>query len=99
TLRRGGSFPTRRASDLEDLRIDFEDGFGARSDEEEDGAARSAASEVATGLGQDSLPSFLGIRIKPLAAERAARAARTLELFVTRSEEHTSELQSRFDLV
>ena len=72
-----------RREPIEDLRIDFEDGFGARSDEEEDGAARSAASEVATGLGQDSLPSFLGIRIKPLAAERAARAARTLELFVT----------------
>src|SRR3989442_7729586 len=63
--------------------MDFEEGFGARSDEEEDRAARSAASEVATGLGQDSLPSFLGIRIKPLAAERAVRAARTLELFVT----------------
>src|SRR5439155_22350531 len=42
-----------------------------------------AASEGATGLGQDSLPSFLGIRVKPRAAERAARAARTLELFVT----------------
>ena len=37
-----------RREPIEDLRIDFEDGFGARSDEEEDGAARSAASEVAT---------------------------------------------------
>ncbi len=72
-----------RREPVEDLRIDFEDGFGARSDDEEDGAARSAASEVATGLAQDSLPSFLGIRIKALAAGQAARAARTLELFVT----------------
>jgi len=38
---------------------------------------------VATELAQDTLPSFLGIRIKPLAAGQAARAARTLELFVT----------------
>ena len=72
-----------RREPIEDLRIDFEDGFGARSDEEEDGAARSAASEVATGLAQDSLPSFLGIRIKALGAGQAARAARTLERFVT----------------
>src|SRR5207249_6782634 len=35
-----------RREPIEDLRIDFEDGFGARSDEAEDGAARSAASEV-----------------------------------------------------
>jgi citrate lyase beta subunit len=72
-----------RREPVEDLRIDFEDGFGTRSDEEEDEAARSAASEVATGLAQDSLPSFLGIRIKGLVVERAARASRTLELFVT----------------
>ena len=66
---------------IEDLRIDFEDGFGNRSDQEEDGAARSAGAEVAAGLAR--LPPFLGIRIKPLAAERATRAGRTLDLFVT----------------
>src|SRR6266704_1188190 len=68
---------------VEDLRIDFEDGFGTRSDQEEDEAARAAGAEVAAGLARRSLPSFLGIRIKPLAAQGAARAARTLELFVT----------------
>ena len=68
---------------VEDLRIDFEDGFGTRSDQEEDAAARAAGAEVAAGLARRSLPSFLGIRIKPLAAQGAARAARTLELFVT----------------
>ena len=68
---------------VEDLRIDFEDGFGSRSDQEEDEAARAAGAEVAAGLARRSLPSFLGIRIKPLAAQGAARAARTLELFVT----------------
>ena len=70
-----------RREPVEDLRIDFEDGFGSRSDEEEDGVARAAGAEVAVGLAR--LPSFLGLRIKPLAAERAPRARRTLELFVT----------------
>src|SRR3989442_4028920 len=72
-----------RREPVEDLRIDFEDGFGTRSDQEEDEAARAAGAEVAAGLARRSLPSFLGIRIKPLAAHRAARAARTLELFRT----------------
>ena len=35
---------------LEDFRIDFEDGFGNRSDEEEDNTAIQAALEVAKGL-------------------------------------------------
>ena len=68
---------------IEDLRIDFEDGFGSRSDSEEDAAARSAGAEVAAGLARESLPAFLGIRIKALAPDRATRASRTLELFVT----------------
>jgi len=68
---------------IEDLRIDFEDGFGNRSDLEEDAAARGAGAEVGAGMARGSLPSVLGIRIKALAAERAARAGRTLDLFVT----------------
>src|SRR4051812_40683842 len=36
---------------VEDFRIDFEDGFGNRADEEEDRFARSAAEEVASALG------------------------------------------------
>jgi hypothetical protein len=50
---------------VEDFRIDFEDGYGNRSDEEEDGHARSAAGEVAKGLSAGTLPPFVGIRIKP----------------------------------
>jgi len=76
-----------RREPIEDLRIDFEDGFGHRSDQEEDAVARSAGAEVAAGLAR--LPSFLGIRIKPLVAGRAARAARTLELFMTSLVERT----------
>jgi len=68
---------------VEDFRIDFEDGFGTRPDDEEDAAARAAAREVAAGLEAGTLPPFLGIRIKSLAGGAAPRARRTLELFVT----------------
>lgn len=68
---------------VEDFRIDFEDGFGTRPDDEEDAAARAAAREVAAGLEAGTLPPFLGIRIKSLAGGTAGRARRTLDLFVT----------------
>jgi citrate lyase beta subunit len=68
---------------VEDFRIDFEDGYGHRGDEEEDGHAVAAAREAAQGLQNGSLPPFLGIRIKPLAGALHRRGARTLDLFVT----------------
>jgi citrate lyase beta subunit len=68
---------------VEDFRIDFEDGYGHRPDDEEDGHARSAAVELATGMKAGSLPPFTGIRIKSLSAELHRRALRTLDLFVT----------------
>ena len=68
---------------VEDYRIDFEDGYGSRSDREEDGHAASAAREVAEGLKSGTLPPFIGIRIKPLSRELNKRSLRTLEIFVT----------------
>src|SRR5262249_5215545 len=53
------------AEAVEDFRIDFEDGYGARPDPEEDGHAIQAADEVKKGMDQKSLPPFIGIRIKP----------------------------------
>ncbi|MDB4984940.1 MAG: phosphoenolpyruvate kinase [Myxococcaceae bacterium] len=67
---------------VEDFRIDFEDGFGARPDAEEDATAIAAAHEVARGLREHSLPPFLGIRIKSFGEEWKLRGARTLELFL-----------------
>jgi hypothetical protein len=68
---------------VEDFRIDFEDGYGHRPDEEEDGHARAAAEQVAAGLTAGTLPPFVGIRIKPLSRELHARSLRTLDLFIT----------------
>jgi citrate lyase beta subunit len=67
---------------VEDFRIDFEDGFGARPDAEEDATAISAAREVARGMREGALPPFLGIRVKSLGEEWKARSARTLEIFL-----------------
>ena len=59
---------------VEDFRIDFEDGYGNRPDKEEDMHAVSAADEVANGMIENSLPPFIGIRIKPLTEEQKNRA-------------------------
>ncbi len=68
---------------VEDFRIDFEDGFGQRSDAEEDKEAMRTAEEVARGMLDESLPPFIGIRIKPFTDELMTRSARTLDLFIT----------------
>lgn len=68
---------------LEDFRIDFEDGFGNRSWEEEDATAERAAKEVAKGMKANSLPPFIGIRIKPFTEDLKERGVRTLDIFLT----------------
>ncbi len=72
-----------RSQPIEDYRIDFEDGYGNRPDQEEDGHAVSVAEDVATAFGQGTLPASIGIRMKPLSKELHARSLRTLDLFVT----------------
>lgn len=72
-----------RREPVEDFRIDFEDGYGNRPDEEEDGDAASAAAEVAEGMNIGALPPFIGIRIKPFNEELRERSARTLDIFIS----------------
>jgi hypothetical protein len=74
---------------VEDFRIDFEDGYGTRPDEEEDGHAVSAAQEAAKGFHAATLPPFLGIRIKTFSEELHERSIRTLDLFLTALVEST----------
>ena len=68
---------------VEDLRLDFEDGYGTRPEAEEDGHAHSAAREIAAAMAAGTLPPFIGIRIKAMSPELHARSLRTLDLFVT----------------
>jgi len=72
-----------RREPVEDFRIDFEDGYGNRPDDEEDGHAVAAAKQVAAGIVAGTLPPFLGIRVKPLSGELAMRSLRTLDVFLT----------------
>ena len=71
-----------RHEPVEDFHIDFEDGFGVRSDEEEDAAAKSAAEQAAVEMDAGTMPPFSGFRIKPLNAESRARGLRTLKHFL-----------------
>lgn len=85
-----------RSEPVEDYRIDFEDGFGVRSDAEEDEQAKRTAREVARGMKEGILPPFLGIRIKPLSAEHTTRAVRTLDLFFTTLVAEAGAIPDRF---
>ncbi len=69
---------------VEDFRIDFEDGYGTRSDAEEDGHTIAAAEEVARGMADGTLSPFIGIRIKTFSEELMKRSIRTLDLFLTK---------------
>lgn len=81
---------------VEDFRLDFEDGYGNRPNDEEDGHARTSAREVASGMEQGTLPPFVGIRTKPLTAELGDRALRTLDIFITTLVEEAGRLPDGF---
>jgi hypothetical protein len=67
---------------VEDFRIDYEDGYGIRPDEEEDNDAISASGELARSFQSGTCTPFTGFRIKSLGAETRERAERTLALFI-----------------
>jgi citrate lyase beta subunit len=70
---------------IEDLRVDFEDGYGIRPDEDEDAAAEAAVAALAIGLdpaGEGRATAYHGVRVKCLEAATRARSVRTLDLVV-----------------
>ena len=67
---------------IEDLRIDFEDGYGLRGDETEDAHARAAARALASVLRDEAAPPFTGLRCKSLEKGTRHRAVRTLQVFL-----------------
>jgi citrate lyase beta subunit len=75
---------------VEDFRIDFEDGFGNRPDEEEDATAINAANELVKGMKNKTISPFIGIRIKPFTEDLKYRGVRTLDIFLTTLLEKTS---------
>ncbi|MFP3883622.1 MAG: DUF6986 family protein [Actinomycetota bacterium] len=81
---------------VEDFRIDFEDGYGHRPDDEEDGHAVSTAKEVAKGMSQGTVPPFIGIRTKSMSGELHRRALRTMDLFITTLVDEAGQLPDGF---
>lgn len=71
------------AEPIEDLRLDFEDGYGARPDDEEDADAVLAAQRVAAAVSAGVAPPFIGIRFKCFEAPTRRRGIRTLDLFLS----------------
>ena len=68
---------------VEDLRVDFEDGYGARPDDEEDRHAEEAARAVHAARESGTAPVSFGLRVKSFADGRQARSVRTLDMFLT----------------
>ncbi|WP_415974947.1 DUF6986 family protein [Rhodococcus sp. 077-4] len=65
---------------IQDLRFDFEDGYGWRSDAVEDGHATAVGAALSVLAKDPTGPAWLGIRAKGLAAHERRRGIRTLEL-------------------
>lgn len=90
------------AEPIEDLRIDFEDGFRAHRGTAEDDAdedthaARAAAAVVELTATPRQLPVSWGMRIRSLAPETRQRGLRTLALFFAALFTHTDTLPSGF---
>ncbi|MFI8996643.1 DUF6986 family protein [Streptomyces sp. NPDC053542] len=68
---------------IEDLRVDFEDGYGARPDAEEDEAAARAAATIAAAYQDGTAAPYMGIRMKCMEAAVRDRGIRTLDIFLT----------------
>ncbi|GAB3115188.1 aldolase/citrate lyase family protein [Streptomyces calidiresistens] len=72
-----------RREPVEDLRIDFEDGYGIRPDAEEDARALAVGRLLARLVAEGTAPPFLGIRMKSLEAPDRRRGIRTLDIVLT----------------
>ncbi|SDI84567.1 HpcH/HpaI aldolase/citrate lyase family protein [Frankineae bacterium MT45] len=71
------------AEPIEDLRIDFEDGYGLRSDAEEDRDVLTAADSLAQLLSTGGAPPFSGLRMKSFEGTSLRhRGVRTLDAFI-----------------
>lgn len=66
---------------IEDLRLDFEDGYGDRGDAE-DADVANAVTQMSDAVAAGAAPPFIGIRFKCFEKSTRARALRTLDLFI-----------------
>ncbi|GAA2578991.1 aldolase [Actinomadura fulvescens] len=83
---------------IEDVRIDFEDGYGVRSDAEEDGHVAQVVEAVATAYNAKGLPHYWGLRVKSFADGGHERAMRTLDGFLTALRDRLGRLPGGFTI-
>lgn len=67
---------------VEDLRLDFEDGYGHPGDAAEDADAHQAAIALTDSVAAGLAPPFVGLRCKSLERPTRRRAIRTLDIFI-----------------
>jgi hypothetical protein len=68
---------------IEDLRIDFEDGYGTFDDATEDADVAQAIAALRTALDAGTSTPFVGTRFKCFEAGTRARGLRTLDMFIS----------------
>ncbi|TNY34477.1 DUF6986 family protein [Thermomonospora catenispora] len=81
---------------VEDLRIDFEDGYGVRPDAEEDAHIAQVVEAVSAAYQVKGLPHFWGLRIKSFSDGGHERAMRTLDGFLTQLRDQLGRLPGGF---
>ncbi|WP_370325811.1 aldolase [Euzebya sp.] len=81
---------------VEDLRIDFEDGYLDRDDAEEDADATRTGRALGEAHRDGTAPPFAGLRVKPFADGRARRSVATLDRFLSAMLDVTGSLPEGF---
>src|SRR5207248_10321468 len=93
------SFPTRRSSDLRAGALVLVPGLGRGRQAHHDARRSFAERQAASGAAGVDRPPGAAVRLLPGRADDGRRRAAEEEPQSERSEEHTSELQSPYDLV
>jgi citrate lyase beta subunit len=83
---------------VEDVRIDFEDGYGVRPDDEEDAHIAQVVEAVAAAYQVKGLPHYWGVRVKSFADGGHDRAMRTLDGFLTSLRDRLGRLPGGFTI-
>ncbi|WP_329520107.1 DUF6986 family protein [Spirillospora sp. NBC_01491] len=83
---------------VEDVRIDFEDGYGTRPDAEEDAHIGQVVEEIGTAYQAKTLPHYWGLRVKSFADGGHERAMRTLDGFLTALRDRLGRLPGGFTI-
>ncbi|MFS2292511.1 MAG: aldolase [Actinomadura sp.] len=86
------------AEPVEDVRIDFEDGYGVRPDAEEDAHVEQVVEAVAAAYRVKGLPHYWGVRLKSFADGGHERAMRTLDGFLTTLRDRLGRLPGGFTI-